>query len=151
MAEARPVATKAAIRKEATSPNNVISIAPWTDTTATARASVIECSKEVVDIARTASDAMISGLVECGGELRELNSIWATIIVSSLEETGRLLAGETASPVKVQDGVSQMMTQFQRMLEVNQRLAERQVEAASAVGQALSAMPSRILGSRGGA
>lgn len=142
--------TKAAPKSEAAAPDAMISIGQWTDGVATARAGLVSCSKDLVEIACTATDAMVGGFVECGDELRNLNSIWATVIVSSLEETGRLLAGEAASPARVKDGFSEMMTQVQNLMEVNRRLAERQVGAASAACQALATMPSRVLGSMGG-
>lgn len=142
--------TKATARSAAPSPDNVISMGQWADSAATARAGLIACSKDLVEIARTASDAMVGGLIECGEELRSLTAIWATAWVSSLEEGGRMLAGEAASPVKVKDGVAEMMKQVQNVAEVNGRLAERQAAAALAACQALSTMPSRILGSVGG-
>ena len=94
---------------------------------------------------------MIGGLVDYSGEVSLLtSSCWATALVSGVEGGGQLLTGQAASLVKMPDG-AEMMKQFERLMEINQRLAQREIEAASVAYQALSNTPNSVFAALPGA
>lgn len=148
MTSTKAAATKATVSKLETSAiDNVISVAQWAETTAIARDGIFKCVRDLAEISRVTTQAMIGGIADYSNEIRDISSICAATMVSGLNEAGRPLMVEGASPVKIEAGVSDMMKQFQRLIDANSRLAERQINAASEACQALSAIPACILGS----
>lgn len=147
MTSTKAAATKAAAsHTETTSSDNVISVVQWAETTAIARDGMFKCARDLAEISRIATQAMIGGYTDYGNEVRDIGSVCATAMISGLTEAGRQLTVEGAAPVKMEDGVSDMMKQVQRLMDANSRLAERQVNAAAEACQALSAVPTCILG-----
>ena len=142
--------TASASPTETTSVDNVVSVTQWVETTAIARDGIFKCTKDMAEISRIASQAMIGGCSDYGNEVRDIGSACATAMIAGLSEAGRKLGVEGAAPVKVGDGVSDMMKQVQRLMDANSRLVERQINAASEALSALSALPSCILGSLDG-
>lgn len=135
---------------ETTSIDNVISVVQWAETTAIARDGMFKCAKDLAEISRVASQAVIGGYADYGNEVRDIGSICAKAMISSLTDAGRQPTNETSASDKVAESTSDMMKQVQRLMDANAQLAERQINAACEAFTALSALPSCVLGSLDG-
>ncbi len=147
MTSIKAAPTKAtASHTETTSSDNVISVAQWAETTAIARDGMFKCAKDLAEISRVASSAMVGGYADYGNEIREIGSVLAAAMIAGFSDTGRQLIVQGEPQAKVEDGFADMMKLAQRMMVANSRLAERQATATAEAYLALAAMPTCILG-----
>lgn len=150
MTTPKPIAAKAPGSKPETTTNNVIAVAQWAETTAIARDGLFRCVKDLAEIYQNTAQAFIGGFADYGNEVRDIGSTCATVMTSNLTEVGRTMSVEGASPVKTEEGFTEVMKQFQRLMDANSRLAECQINTTLTACQGLSTLPSCALASLGG-
>lgn len=142
MTATKSTTTKSASAKsEATSAAAVVSIAQLVENTSIARENAVKCFLNLTNISRTASHAILDGVINYGSELHDINTALVKILSDKLTVPGNVLADDTPPPFEANGDASEFVKQLQRVLDANSRL----VDATSSAYQTLSSMPSFVL------
>lgn len=127
--------------------SGAVTIAQWhVDAGAKTGSTILNSLHDALNIGSNLTSAVLSAGMEYQKKLSELNAGWMTQLQGSLKDTAEKLPDlKTADAAHIKDTCAQAISEFEKLREVNKRLAENIFAANMSAIEGLAALPRHLL------